>query len=136
MDRCSRRSCKKHIVHKGVPLIVKQPNYDALYFIEESPYGEQVCLYVTDTFKDGCICYDGLDRGHMIRGGISKIIDNGFEFLDKEDRLWRFTEVTIDSYKEHVYKFVWDGEEIASKCNTTEELVDYYHKLYPDTNKK
>lgn len=45
----------------------KQPNEKALYLIKTSPYGgEQVVLHVTDKFKEGYLCFDDTDRGHMI----------------------------------------------------------------------
>lgn len=58
----------------------KQPNKDAVYILEKSPYGngEQIVLYVTDEFRRGYICFDDTNRGHMIKGNI---IDIGIDFF-------------------------------------------------------
>lgn len=112
-----------------------QPNEKALYIIDKSPYGRnQLCLYVTDTFRDGYLCFDGLDRGHMISGFIKEKYENGFEFEDKEGRPWTFREVTIQEYRHHIYKHVYNGAAIAKLCTTTEDLWEYYRKEYPDSN--
>ncbi len=35
-----------------------------------------------------------------------------------------------DKFRERVYRFVVNGEEIAEKCATTEELWEYYNRCY------
>lgn len=112
-----------------------QPNKKALYIIDKSPYGkDQLCLYVTDTFKEGHLCFDDTDRGHMIKGSIKEKFTNGFSFEDEKGREWIFREVTIQEYRHHISKNVYNGEHIAKLCTTTEDLWEYYRKKYPDTN--
>lgn len=113
-----------------------QPNRKALYIIDKSPYGkDMLCLYVSDTFKPGYVCFDGLDRGHMIEGTITEKLSNGFHFKDTQDRAWTFREVTIQEFRHHISKKVYNGAAIAKLCTTTEDLWEYYRKEYPDTNK-
>ena len=112
-----------------------QPNKKALYIIDKSPHGEDmVCLYVTDTFRQGYLCFDGLDRGHMVEGTILEKYENGFIFEDKNGIKWTFREVTIQEYRHQIAKKVYNGANIAKLCTTTEDLWDYYRKEYPDTN--
>lgn len=111
----------------------KQPDEKALYRIKTSPYGgEQVVLHVTDKFKKGYLCFDDTDRGHMIQGEITECGENLFSFVDVNKNLWEFEEVTIEMFRERVYRFVVNGEEIAEKCKTTEELWEYYERCYPE----
>jgi len=111
----------------------KQPNEKALYLIKTSPYGgEQVVLHVTDKFKEGYLCFDDTDRGHMIQGEITECGESSFSFVDIKKNLWEFEEVTIEMFRERVYRFVVNGEEIAEKCKTTEELWEYYERCYPE----
>ncbi|MBR6537377.1 MAG: hypothetical protein IKT67_09275 [Lachnospiraceae bacterium] len=103
----------------------KQPNEKALYLIKTSPYGgAQVVLHVTDKFKEGYLCFDDTDRGHMIQGEIKEYGETAFPFVDIKKNLWEFEEVMIDMFRERVYRFVANGEEIAESCNTTDEFVD------------
>ncbi len=112
-----------------------QPNKKALCIIEKFPYGEDMlCLYVTNTFKEGYICFDGLGRGYMIEGTIKETFENGFSFTDFQNNEWIFREVTIEEYRHHICKTVHNGPQIAKLCTTTEDLWEYYRKEYPDAN--
>lgn len=113
----------------------EQPNRKALYIIDKGPYGsDQLCLYVTDTFSPGFLCFDDTNRGHAIAGTIQKKYKNGFEFKDDQERIWTFREVTIQEFKHHIYKTVYNGKNIAKLCTTTEDLWEYYRKQFPDMN--
>ena len=110
-------------------------NEKALYIIDECPYGKDLlCLYVTESFKPGYLCFDLLDRGHMIKGTIDDVYNNGFTFSDDQNRTWVFREVTIQEYRHHIAKKVYNGPNIAKLCTNTEDLWEYYRKEYPDTN--
>lgn len=112
-----------------------QPNRKALYILDKSPVGkDQLCLYVTDQFSPGYICFDDTDRGHAIEGTIREKYDNGFKFEDKDGREWVFREVTIQEFRHHIYKTVYNGKDIAKLCTTTEDLWEYYRKQFPDMN--
>lgn len=114
-----------------------QPNKKALYNIDKFPYGkDMLCLHVTDTYNPGYLCFDGMDRGHMIEGSIKERFSNGFIFKDNENREWTFREVTIQEYRHHIAKKVYNGANIAKLCATTEDLWEYYRKEYPDTNQR
>ena len=111
----------------------KQPNKDAVYLLEKSPYGngEQIVLYVTDEFRKGYICFDDTNRGHMIKGKIVEVGADFFTFIDLDEMEWKFKEVSIVSFKEGLYRFVCGGEEISRRCNTTEELWEYFRMQFP-----
>lgn len=112
-----------------------QPNKGALYIIDKGPHGSnQLCLYVTDTFRSGYLCFDDTDRGHMVEGNIVEKYSNGFQFEDAQGNEWIFREVTIQEFRHHISKNVYNGAAIAKLCTTTEDLWEYYRKEYPDTN--
>ena len=112
-----------------------QPNEKALYIIDEFPYGKDVlCLHVTDTFENGYLCFDDTERGHMIQGIIREKHLNGFEFEDRSGNVWIFREVTIQEFRHHISKTVYNGEAIAKLCTTTEDLWEYYRKKFPINN--
>ena len=67
----------------------------------------------------------------MIQGEITECGESSFSFVDIKKNLWEFEEVTIEMFRESVYRFVVNGEEIAERCNTTEELWEYYNQCYP-----
>ena len=105
----------------------EQPNEKALYRIKTPPYGgEQVVLHVIDKFREGYLCFDDMDRGHMIQGEIKEYGENAFSFVDIKKNLWEFEEVTMEMFREQAYRFVINGKEIAERCKTTEELWEYY----------
>ena len=114
---------------------MKQPNRKALYIIDEGPYGaDQLCLHVTDSFRDGYLCFDDTNRGHMIRGTIKKRYKNGFMFESHKGDQWVFREVTIQEYRHRISRKVVNGEAIAKLCTTTEDLWEYYRKAFPEAN--
>lgn len=111
---------------------MKHPNNKALYIKKESPYGGgQIVLHVTDTFKEGYVCFDDTSRGHMIQGEIVEEDDETFTFVDKHGEKWVFEIVTLEKFKDYVYRCAYNGNEIAKLCNTTEELWDYFRKQFP-----
>jgi len=111
---------------------MKHPNDKALYIKTESPHGSgQIVLHVTDTFKEGYVCFDDTNRGHMIQGKIVAEDDETFTFIDKHDEKWVFEIVTIEKFKGGMHRHVFNGEEIAKECDTTEELWEYFRKLFP-----
>ncbi len=111
----------------------KQPNKDAVYLLEKSPYGngEQIVLYVTDEFREGYICFDDTNRGHMIRGKIVEKGADSFTFFDENKNEWKFREISIESFKAGVYSLVYGGEEISRRCDTTEALWKYFRRQFP-----
>lgn len=110
-----------------------QPNENALYVVKKSPYGnvEQLVLHVTDKFREGYLCFDDTNRGHMLQGEITAWNEQAFSFADKEKRLWEFEEVTIEEFKSKLCLLVSNGDEIAKKCATTKDLWKYYNELFP-----
>lgn len=111
---------------------MRHPNPKALYIVDKGPYGEdQLCLHVTDKFREGYLCFDDTDRGHMIRGTIKKRYNNGFLFEDLAERQWIFREVTIQEYRHQISKHVTNGKAIAKLCTTTEDLWEYYRRTFP-----
>lgn len=112
--------------------IMQHPNDKALYIIRKSPHGEgQVVLHVTDTFKEGHVCFDDTNRGHMIRGEMLEQKEEMFTFRDKYGDIWEFEIVTIEKFDEEIYQYVYNGESILEICNTTEDLWKYYRKTFP-----
>lgn len=118
---------------KNMAIEAKQPNKDAVYILEKSPYGngEQIVLYVTDEFRRGYICFDDTNRGHMIKGNIIDIGIDFFSFLDEDEMEWRFKEVSIESFKSGLYSLVSEGNKISQLCNTTKELWEYFRIQFP-----
>lgn len=116
---------------KNIPY--KQPNPQALYVMRKSPYGDgkQLVLHVTDSFEEGYICFDDTNRGHMIEAKNVETKERSFSFIDTQDRLWEFEEVTIEEFENSLYQYVWNGQEIAKLCATTEDLWEYYRKEFP-----
>ena len=111
---------------------MKHPNDKAIYVIRKSPYGEgQVVLEVTDLFREGYLCFFDTNRGHMFQGEIISNEDETFTFRDKHDEEWVFEIVTIEKFKDNVYRCVCDGKHISECCNTTEELWGYFGELFP-----
>ena len=111
---------------------MKHPNEKALYIIRKSPHDDgQVVLHVTDTFKEGYVCFYDTNRGHMIKGIITFQEDKTFTIRDKHNEEWIFEIVTIDMYKENIYRYVFEGKSILETCHTTEELWEYFRKLFP-----
>ena len=100
--------------------------------MKESPYGndKQLALHVTDDFREGYICFDDTNRGHMIEVEIIETREHSFSFADKQGRLWKFEEVTIEEFKSNLYKYVENGQMIANICGTTEELWEYYRDTF------
>ena len=114
-------------------IIYKQPNKEALYVMRQSPYGsgKQLILHVTDDFKEGYICFDDTNRGHMIEAKNVETKEHSFSFVDTQDRLWEFEEVTIEEFANNLCQYVGNGQEIAKFCATTEDLWEYYRKEFP-----
>lgn len=111
---------------------MKHPNNKALYVTRKSPYGEgQVVLHVTDTFKEGYLCFDDTNRGHMLKGEIIASDDDSFTFFRQPNEEWVFEIVTIEKFKENVYRCVYNGKEIAEVCDTTEDLWEHFRQLFP-----
>lgn len=112
---------------------MKQPNNQALYLLKRSPYGNggQLVLHVTDKFKEGYVCFDDTNRGHKVEGQIVETKTNSFIFNDNNSREWEFEEVTIEMFREGLFRFACNGEEIAELCKTTEDLWEYYRKQFP-----
>lgn len=110
-----------------------QPNKEAVYLLEKSPYGngEQIVLHVTDEFKKGYICFDDTNRGHMIRGNIVEKCEDSFSFLDENEMEWKFKEVSIENFKSGLYSLIIGGNEISKLCNTTEALWEYFRNEFP-----
>lgn len=110
-----------------------QPNEKALYVIDKGPYasGYQLCLHVTTTFREGYLCFDDTNRGHMFKGEITKEYKNAFEFTDERGNLWVFREVTIQEFRHKLHNAAYNGEAIAKLCTTTEDLWEYYRKAFP-----
>lgn len=111
----------------------KHPNKAAVYVLEKSPYGDekQIVLHVTDEFRDGYICFDDTNRGHMIKGKIIEWNQELFVFIDDKKREWNFREVSIKYFEDELYEYVIGGDEITQKCNTTEELWEYFKIRFP-----
>lgn len=110
-----------------------QPNENALYVLNKSPYGNgvQLVLHVTDTFRKGYVCFDDTNCGHMIQGDITKRREKGFTFIDHQNNEWEFEEVTIEMYRDKLYQFANNGEEVSKICHTTEQLWEYYRNEFP-----
>lgn len=114
-------------------IVTMKPNKEAVYLLEKSPYGnrKQIVLNVTDTFKEGHLCFDDTNRGHMIKGNIIRVETDSFSFLDENNRDWIFKEVSIESFKAGLYSLVVGGNEISQLCNTTDELWKYFRIQFP-----
>lgn len=114
-------------------MLENQPNPNALYVLIQSPYGDgqQLVLHVTDTFREGYICFDDTNRGHMIKGEIIEKTNNSFIMCDINQDKWEFMEVTIQMFRDDLYRFVGNGQRIKNYCNTTEELWEYYREQFP-----
>lgn len=109
-----------------------QPNIKALYIIDKGPHGsDQLCLHLTLTHKNGYLCFHDTDRGHMLKGEIVEEFENGFKFIDRNDREWQFREVTIQEFRHKIQRNVYNGEHIANLCTTTADLWEYYRKAFP-----
>lgn len=110
----------------------KQPNNKALYIIRKSPYGDRIlALHVTDTFREGYICFDDTNRGHMIKGKITEKDETTFTMIDRNEDIWIFEMVTIEMFQEEAYQYVYNGKNIAKLCATTDDLWEYYRKEFP-----
>ena len=114
-------------------MIKNQPNDKALYVIRKSPYGDggQLVLHVTDTFKEGYICFDDTNRGHMIKGEITEQDESAFTMIDKNGDAWIFEIVTIEMFREDIYQCAYNGKNIAKLCTTTNDLGEYFRKEFP-----
>ena len=110
-----------------------QPDKDAVYILEKSPYanGVQIVLNVTDLFKQGYICFDDTNRGHMIKGNVVSQCETSFVFLDDRNEEWEFVEISIETFRKEFYKLIVNGDLIREQCNTTEELWKYFREQFP-----
>lgn len=57
--------------------------------------------------------------------------DNSFILCDINMNNWEFEEVSIESFKERLYRFAENGDDIKNRCNTTEELWKYFREQFP-----
>lgn len=109
---------------------MKHPNDKAIYVVRESPYGKgQIVMEVTDSFREGYLCFFDTNRGHMFEGKIISNEEETFTFRHKNGEKWVFEIVTIEKFKESVHRCVSGGKNILEQCNTTEELWGYFEKL-------
>ena len=113
--------------------LYKQPNEQALYVIKKSPYGEgkQLAMHITESFREGYLCFYDTNRGHMIEVKITEIKDTSFLFEDFRNRQWEFEEVTIENFRKNICHHVGNWEAIANLCTTTSELWEYFQELFP-----
>lgn len=71
-------------------------------------------------------------RPHMIAGEVVKETESGFIFRSDGFRPgeWEFKELTIEDFRRKYYKLVGEGETIAAKIQTTEDLHEWYRKTF------
>lgn len=72
------------------------------------------------------------NRGHMIPGNVVSESADSFIFCSEgfKPGEWRFTLVTLDSFKEWVHRHVFDGEGLAAKFQTDDELYAWYYEQF------
>lgn len=110
------------------------PKKEAVYVIKRTPHDveNQIVLDVGVDEESGYLCFYDTNRGHMLRGKILDTTENSFSFVDFKEREWKFEEVTVEEFKENIYRHIVGGEKIARKCKTTQELWDYFHEKFCD----
>lgn len=71
-------------------------------------------------------------RGHQTPGEIIKETDQGFIFRSEGHAPgeWEFKILTIQDFKRKYYKIVTNGEVIAAKIKTTEDLHYWYRREF------
>jgi len=74
---------------------------------------------------NGNLRFFDTNRGHEIPGKVTNEDEKGFIFTSTAGE-WHFKVLTIEEFKRKYYKLVIDGEIMAAKIKTTEDLHQWY----------
>ena len=72
------------------------------------------------------------DRGHMIKGEVTGMTEDGFTFRSDgyAPGEWTFKELTIQDFKRKYFKMIVAGVEMAHTIKSTEDLHEWYRKEF------
>ena len=85
---------------------------------------------------NGKLKFHDTNRGHMFSGKLLQGYEDGFAFEVFEQEgawvngLWVFHKVTLQDFRQHLCHTVGNGEALAKTSNTTEELWEWYRKMF------
>ena len=72
------------------------------------------------------------NRGHELPGKVTMETENGFTFTSTGTTAgeWQFKVLTIEEFKRKHYKLAEDGQTIAAKLKTTDDLHQWYRREF------
>lgn len=111
-------------------------NRDIVYryrWTNESRYtGLAMDCHIRSENERNYLCYYDSLRGHMIEGQVLTDSDTGFTFRSDgfSKGVWHFDTLTIEDFRDWVYKHIENGRILAEKFATTEELNEWYRKEF------
>lgn len=78
------------------------------------------------------IAFHSTTRGHLIRGTITEKADGTIivQRNKKHEDPFIFRPCTLEMYRQKYYKMCENGQEIADMCTSTDDLWEYYCRLY------
>lgn len=122
------------MIDRGKIYAVKMPDEKLAYSL-----ALYAAIIEIDLERQGLAFYTPGERWHFLVGRIGEESRRGFTFRRTEvktSEIWEFTEVTHENFKNKFYKIVYDGKSLLERIHNTKELLDYYHKQFPDYHRR
>lgn len=107
-------------------------NQRAVYVFKPAGAKDFTGIALDAHIHKGNLRFFDTNRGHEIPGEITEETEKGFTFTSTgyAPGEWQFKVLTIGEFKRKYHKQVEDGQIIAAKIKTTEDLHQWYRREF------
>lgn len=104
----------------------------AVYVYKWTGEDEFIGLALNVHIYNGKLRFYDTNRPHEIEGKVTSEDEKGFIFMSSGymPGEWQFKLLTIEDFRRKYYKLVVDGDILAAKIKTTEDLYEWYRKQF------